>query len=113
MLAAGGRSDEPAAGTVLDPSEPLDVDVDQLARPLSLVPDRRLKTETSELAHPSPGQDPRHGRERHVEALGDLRAGEPHPSQRGDHLDAPFLGPVRTTVGAEERSSKPTPPSAR
>jgi DNA invertase Pin-like site-specific DNA recombinase len=36
-----------------------------------------------------------HGRERHVEALGDLRAGEPHPPQRRDRLDALLTSPVR------------------
>src|ERR1700733_8288108 len=78
-----------------DPTGLLDVDVDQLARPLALIAPSRFETEPAELAHPDPGQDPGHGRERHPEALGDLRAGEPQPAQGSDRLDSLFAGSMR------------------
>jgi DNA-binding CsgD family transcriptional regulator len=71
-LAARGVCGEPAASAALDSPEPLDVDMDQLTGSVALVADRRLEAETSELAHPDPRQDPRHGQERHIEHLGDL-----------------------------------------
>ena len=40
------------AGAALDAAELLDVDVDQLARPLALVAHRGLEAEAAELAHP-------------------------------------------------------------
>ena len=46
----------------LDPTEPLDIDVDQLAGPVALVTLGGLETDPAELAHPDPGQDSRHGR---------------------------------------------------
>jgi hypothetical protein len=79
-FAAGGVSGESAAGAALDAAQALDVDVEQLTRPLALVAHSGLEAKASELAHPGPGQDSRHGRERHVQALGDLRASEPHPT---------------------------------
>jgi hypothetical protein len=79
----------------MDASELLDVDVDQLARPLSLIALRGLQPEPSQLAHPDPGQDPRHGRDSHPEQLGDLGAGQAHATQRGDRLDPPLVGAVR------------------
>src|SRR3954447_19542918 len=78
-----------------DPAEFLDVDVDQLARPLAFIALGLLEPETSELAHPDPGQDPRHRRQRHPERVGDLRASEPQPPERGDRLDPPLAGAVR------------------
>jgi hypothetical protein len=53
------------------------VDVDQLSRPLTLVAHSGLQADTSELAHPDPLKDSRHGPKRHIEDLGDLRTGEP------------------------------------
>jgi hypothetical protein len=82
------------ARAALDAPELLDVDVDQLAGPLALVALRGLAPQPAELAHPDPGQDARHRRERHAEQLGDLGAGEPHPPQRGDRLDAALVGAV-------------------
>jgi hypothetical protein len=38
-------------------------------------------------------------RARHIEALGDLRAGHPQPPQRGDHFDAAVIGAVRDRPG--------------
>ena len=78
----------------MDPAELLDVDVDQLAGPLALVALGGLEAEPAELAHPDPRQDARDRRERHLEHLGDLRAGEPQPAQRGDRLDPPLVGAV-------------------
>jgi hypothetical protein len=61
-----------------DPAELLDVDVDELARPRLLVPVRRLeRLQPPQLAEPDSGQDPRHGRERHPQRLGDLRPAHP------------------------------------
>ena len=51
----------------LDASELLDVDVDQLTGTSSLIALRGFQPEPAELAHPDPGQDPRHGRERHIQ----------------------------------------------
>jgi hypothetical protein len=64
------------ARAALDAPELLDVDVDQLAGPRALVALRGLAPQPAELAHPDPGQDARHRRQRHAEQLGDLGAGE-------------------------------------
>jgi hypothetical protein len=93
--APGGISGEPGASAVLDPSEMLDVDMDQFTWPFALIAHGWLHAETAELAHPDPRQDARHGRERHVEDPRDLWAGEPHPPQGGDRLHALRAGPVR------------------
>ncbi len=79
----------------LDAPELLDVDVEQLTRSSSLVALRGLQAVPAELPKPDPGEDPRHRRERHLEALGDLRARHPQPPERGDHLDPALLGAVR------------------
>ena len=79
----------PGAG---DHAEPLDVDVDQLARACALVAICRLgRFEPAELAQPDPPQDRRDGRERHTETDRDLRSGHPQPPQRRDRPD-PVLG---------------------
>jgi hypothetical protein len=75
-------------------TELLDVDVDQLTRPAPFVALCGLQADAAELAHPNPGQDPRHGRERHAQRLGDLCASHPQPPQSGDHLDPSLIGPV-------------------
>jgi hypothetical protein len=85
---------DPLARAVLDASELLDVDVDQLTGASSFVALPRLEAEPAELAHPDSGQDPRDGRARHAEALGDFGAGHSEPAQRGNHLDASLLGAV-------------------
>ena len=79
---------------ILDPSELLDVDVDQLTGTSSLVALRWLQTEPAELAHPDPGQDPGHGRQRHIQSRGDLHGGHPQPPQRRDDLNATLVGAV-------------------
>src|SRR5439155_23336489 len=75
------------AGTVFDSAELLDVNVDELARPRALVADGLLEPEPAELAHPDPGQDPRHRRERHPERLRDLGRREAEPAELRDRLD--------------------------
>jgi hypothetical protein len=77
------------AGAAVDPSELLDVDIEQLAWASSLVALGGLEAQPAELAHPDPGQDARHRLEGHAQALGDLRAGHPQPSESSDCLDPP------------------------
>src|SRR4051812_24880483 len=82
----------------LDAAEFLDVDVDQLAGAFALIALRWLQAEPAELAHPDPGQDARDRRERPIEDLGDLGAGEPQAPQGRDHLDRVLVGAVGHTV---------------
>jgi hypothetical protein len=82
------------ARAALDTAELLDVDVDQLAGTGALVALRGLKAKAPELAHPDARQDRRHRRQRHVQHLGDLRAGHPQPAQRGDRLHAALIGAI-------------------
>ena len=84
-----------ARRATLDLAQLLDVDVDQLTRPLSLVANSGLEAEASELAHADPREDPRDRGERHPERLGDLRACEAQPTQGGDRLYALLIGAVR------------------
>jgi hypothetical protein len=78
----------PVAGPQ-DAAELLDVDVDQLARPLALVAVGRLERfQPAELAEPDARQDPLHRRERHAQAFRDLLAGHPHTAQRRDRRNA-------------------------
>src|SRR5450755_201350 len=56
--AAVGHAGDPRAGATLDPSQLLDVDMDQLTRSLALVAHRGLQADTPELAHPDPRKDP-------------------------------------------------------
>jgi hypothetical protein len=51
-LALTGSADEAMPGTVVDPSEFLDVDVDQLTRPVTLITLSRFQPEPAELPHP-------------------------------------------------------------
>src|SRR5919109_4149213 len=97
MLAEAG--DAVPGALRADPSELLDVDVDELARLLAFIALRGLGAEPTELAHPDPGQDARDGRARHAQRLGDLRAGEPQPSERRDHLDTLLAGAMRDRPG--------------
>jgi len=70
---------DPVSGALAaDPAELLDIDVDQLARPLAFVAIGRLGwSEAAALAEPDLLQPPRDRRERHAEDLGDLRGGHP------------------------------------
>jgi hypothetical protein len=86
-------------GAADDPPEFLDVDVDQLAGPRALVTLGGLHAQPDELAHPDPGQDPRHGRDRHLEQLGDLRAAETQPAQRRARRDPLLRRAVRDQLG--------------
>src|SRR5512133_417837 len=88
------------ARAALDPPQLLDVEMDELAGTLALVAARRLEPEPAELAHPDPGQDPRDGRQRHPEQLGQLGPGEAQAPERGDRLDAVFWGAVGDAEGS-------------
>jgi hypothetical protein len=68
--------------------------VDQLSRTLTLVAVGGLDPEPAQLAHPDPLKDARDGRQRPIKQLGDLRAAEPQPPQRGDHLHGLLLGSI-------------------
>ena len=94
----------PAAGhalarAALDASELLDVDVDQLARPLALVADGGLQAQRPSLPIPSRVRIPDTVESGHLEQLGDLRAGEPQPAQRGDRLDPALVGAIGDDLG--------------
>jgi hypothetical protein len=84
-----------AGPTDADTAKLLDVDVDQLAWTSSLVALSGLEAKAPELAHPDPEQDPRDGRQRHPEHLGDLRSGETQPPERRDRLHALLVGAMR------------------
>jgi hypothetical protein len=90
---------DPLAGAALDPSELLDVDVDEFARLLALITLGRLEAQPSELAHPDPGQDARDRRERPAKQLGDLGAREPDAAQGGDHGDRPLISAIGHRLG--------------
>jgi hypothetical protein len=87
------------SGAALDAPELLDVDVNELAGALALITLGRLEPEPAQTAHPDPGQDPRDRRDRHREQLGDLRASEPEPAQRGDCFDPLLAGAVGHDLG--------------
>jgi hypothetical protein len=76
---AAPSTGDPLAGAAFDAAERLDVDVDQLARPLALVADRGLQHQTTELAHPVALEDRADRRTRHVEQIRELRSSEPQP----------------------------------
>jgi hypothetical protein len=98
------------AGATLDAPELLDVDVDQLAGAGALIAQRRLEPQPPELAHPEPGQDPRHRRQRHPRQLGDLSASEAKPAQRGDRLDPPLIDAVGHHDGRRRAIHQPRAP---
>ena len=76
------------AGARLDPTQLLDVDVDELAWARALVALGGLEPEAPEPAHADPPQQPGDGRLGHPEQLGDLYAGEAQAPERRDRLDA-------------------------
>jgi len=88
------------AGAALDPAEPLDVDVDELARPRALVAERLLEPEPAESAQAAARQDPGNGRGRHPEQLGDFGTGEAQPTHGDDQPD-PLL---RRAIGDSFRA---------
>src|SRR5215213_9987858 len=124
MAAAGGAGDagmivaaliagDPLAVTILDATELLDVNMDQLAGTFALVALSGLQAKPAELAHPDPRQDARHRRKRHVEHLGDFGARHPQSSERGDRLDASLvgaIGQVRWRRRAIEQAELALPP---
>src|SRR5215211_2104583 len=74
-LASPGAEDAMAGAPAADPPQLLDVDVDQLARPLALVAVGRLgRLEAAALAETDPRQPPGDRRERHPQDLGDSAA---------------------------------------
>jgi len=85
---------DPLARAALDAAELLDVDVDELARPLALIAHSGLQAQPPELAQPDPRQDPRDRRQRPTEQLGDLRASAPDPAQSGDDRDRALVGAI-------------------
>jgi hypothetical protein len=90
----------PLAGHALtatgDPSQRLDVDVDELTRVAALIaigrPKRRQPAQPAEPQALADGQD---DGQRHAQAVDDLGAGHPPPAQRLDHLDAAGRHAVR------------------
>jgi hypothetical protein len=78
---------------VVNTTELLDVDVDQLAGTLPLVAARRFEPKPAELAHPDPRQDPRDRRDSHPKNLSDL--GETQTAQRRDRFDAALSSAIR------------------
>ena len=92
-------ADDPVAGAAVDPSELLDVDVEELAGAGALVALGGLQAEAPEAAETGAGEDPRDRRLGHLEDLGDLGAGHPQPAEGADHLDAVLGGAVVDAVG--------------
>ena len=95
------------AGAAFDPSELLDVDVDELARPRALVADGLLEPEPAELAHADPGQDPGDRRECHPERLSDLGGSKTQPPQLRDRLDPIHGGAVGDMLRRRRAIVKP------
>ena len=99
---------DPVSDAAADPSELLDVNVEQLTRSLALVAVRRLgRLQTGELAEPDPGQHRGDRRERHRQRLRDLRASETQPTQRSDRGD-PLLAGTRRHPGRGRGTIKQT-----
>src|SRR5438876_5132817 len=88
------------AGTALDPPEPLDVDVHELAGPRALVADRLLEPDPPQPTEAEAAQDAGDRRERHLEHLSDLGRGQAQRAQGDDRLD-PLAG---RAVGDSARS---------
>src|SRR5512133_535634 len=97
----------------LDAAELLDIDVHELARTLTLVPQRRLEPDAAEPPHPAATQHDRDGRKRHRKRFRDLGPVIRNCSNRT--ITATRSAGVRlaTRRGAEERSKRPASPSSR
>jgi hypothetical protein len=78
--AVATHAGDPLARAVADASQLLDVDVDQLARPLALIALGRREAQPAELAHPAALEHRADRRRRKLEQLGELRAREPQPA---------------------------------
>src|SRR5919106_3233365 len=87
VVVAVAATADALAGAALVPAQLLDVDVHELARARALEAARLLETEPAEPAHAQASEDAGHGRERHVQQLGDLGTAEAQPAQRRDRLD--------------------------
>ena len=86
LLLAAAVAVRAVSGPV-DPSQLLDIDVDELAWVSSLVAVGRLgRVKPTELAQPHPAKHRRHRRERHVKRLADLRSRKPQLAKDHDRL---------------------------
>ena len=92
----------------VDPAELLDVDVDQLARPLALVADDLgLGLERRQPAEPVPAQDQAHGGDRSAQPPRDRRPGQALAAQRQDLGLGRLVQPRRAgDAAASERSAQ-------
>jgi hypothetical protein len=85
-LALAGAAAGHAMPRAADAAEFLDVDVNELARPSTLIAIRRLwRLKPRKLAQPDPRQHRRNRRGRHLEHHRDLPAGHAQATQRRDH----------------------------
>ena len=81
-----------------DPAEFLDVNVDELARPRSLVADRLVEAQPPQSPESESSQDPRDGRDRHRQRLGDLGCRHPQLAQLDDDRDSLRRRVIRDTM---------------
>ena len=103
-----------AMADALETAELLDVDVDQLARLLPLVASDRLGgLERGDAIEAEALEDAADGRRRDAQLGGDLLAGPPLAAQGLDLLDDLWRVGSRSRCGRDERSCKPSTPSAR
>ena len=103
-----------AVSGLVEAGEPLDVEMDEIARPPPLVaPDRRLRLERRQLAEAEAGQLGRHRGAGEPEAAGDLGRGQPVVPEPQDQLAPALAHPASGVRGREERSTRPETPSAR
>jgi hypothetical protein len=93
-IPAGTAAGDPFVGAAFDAAELLDVDVDQLARPLAFVADRWFQAQASEFAHPIPFEDRADRRARDAEQVGQLGRGEPQPAQGPQQLLGARVGAI-------------------
>jgi hypothetical protein len=99
-------AERPVAG-LIDPTQLLDVDVNQLAWAGALVAPCRFEANPPESAQTDAEEDARDGRLRHSQRLGDLRSGHPQSPQGADRADALLGGAVvhaTSSRGAIEQS---------
>src|SRR6266516_6262888 len=97
-------------GAALDPTEPLDVDVQELARPRALVAARPLEPQPAQLAEALAGEDPGNGRECHPEQLRDLGAGEAQPTHGHDQPHPLIRRPIGDSLRPRVAISQATLP---
>lgn len=88
MLLATLVLEDALAGSALDPTKPLDIDVDELARPRALVTDRLLEPDPAQPSHAPAREHRGNGRGRHRQCLRDLRGRKTQAAQSHDHVDS-------------------------